>query len=138
MLFKNHAYQKNSTRLFNICRDLIRKYERHDMNPSCEGSVMELIERRVYDAKDELSTWKDSEVDYIMVAHSQIVSATFDLLVSGKFHLYYGVLNPMSCASNMIDVYDSCMEWAFNNHQIDDDTRKEQRELLNTGISEIG
>jgi hypothetical protein len=97
-----------------------------------------LIKSRVLNAKDEISNWKDYDTDYIQIAHTMLAHATFDLLASGKYHLYRGMLNPMSCAENMMDVYKASMEYAFKKNFIDEQTQKEQFEFLMKCISEVG
>ncbi len=99
---------------------------------------MELIKSRVLVAKDEVSEWKDYDTDYITIAHTMMAHATFDLLASGKYHLYAGMLNPMSCASNLMDVYKACMEYGVMHNMLDEETRQEQYDYLLKCISEVG
>lgn len=138
MFFANRNYKKNSNRLLNICKELIQKYQTNDCNPSCEYDLLELINSRVLAAKKEVAEWKDSDTDYIEIAHTMLAHATFDLLASGKYHIYTGVLNPMSCAENLMDVYKASMEYGIKIHMIDEETRIEQYEYLLRCISEVG
>ncbi len=137
-LFANRNFKKNSTRLLNICNDLIKKYQTNTLKPSCHTDLMELISRRVIAAKAEIAEWKDYDTDYIRIAHAMLAHATFDLLTSGKYHIFTGVLNPMSCANNLLDVYKASMDYAIKINMIDEETRKEQYEFLISQISEVG
>lgn len=138
MLFTNRNYKKNSTRLLNICKELIEKYQTNDSKPSCEYDLLELIRSRVLAAKAEIIEWKDSDVDYINIAHTMLAHATFDLLASGRYHIYAGVLNPMSCADNLMDVYKASMAYGIKINMLDEETRKEQYKYLLQCISEVG
>ena len=138
MFLKNIKYRKNAQRLRNICSDLINNYEKQEFKPSCHDDIMKLINGRILSAKEEISTWEDYDTDYITIAHSLLANAAFDLLVSGKYHIYYGMLNPMSCSDNLFDVYKMCMQYAEDKHEIDPDTRKEQYQLLLQCIAEAG
>lgn len=138
MFFGNRNFKKNSTRLLNICEKLIEEYQTNSSKPSCKKDLMELIEERVVAAKDEITEWQDYDTDYIKIAHTMLANITFDLLVSGKYHLYAGFLNPMSCADNLMDVYKASMEYGVKTNLLDEETKKEQYEYLITCISQIG
>lgn len=132
-------YVTNSKRLLNICNDLISEYEdKNNMNPSCREDLIESIKYQVERSKAEISQWKDYDTDYIRVAHTMLANTTFDLLASGKYNLYTGVLNPMKCGSQLLKVYDASMKWAVDRNEIDETTRIEQREYLMKCISQVG
>ena len=138
MFFTNRNYKKNSTRLLNTCKELIKKYQTNDCKPSCEYDLLELIKSQVSAAKEEIIYWKDNDTDYIKIAHTMLVHATFDLLASGRYHIYTGMLNPMSCADNLMDVYNSSMEYGVKINLLDEETRKEQYKYLLQCISAVG
>lgn len=138
MFFTNRNYEKNSTRLLNICEELIEKYQTNDYKPSCKSDLLELINSRVSVAKAEIIEWKDSDTDYIKIAHTMLAHAAFDLLASGRYHIHTGMLNPMSCADNLMDVYNASMKYGIKINLLDEETRKEQYEYLLQCISEVG
>ena len=139
MFFTNRKFKKNSMRLLNICDELIEKYEGNSgVTMSCKRDLLGQISKAVESGREEIATWKDSEVDYIKVAHTMLAQITFDLLKSGKYHLHAGVLNPMSCANNLMNVYKASMRYAVENHFIDANTREEQYKFLLECISQIG
>ena len=138
MFFANRNYKKNSTRLLNICKELIEKYQKNDCKPSCEYDLLKLISSRLLAAKEEIIEWKDSDTDYIKIANTMLANATFDLLASGRYHIYTGVLNHMSCADNLMDVYKASMEYGIKINMLDEETRKEQYKYLLQCISEVG
>ena len=92
MFFTNRNYKKNSTRLLNICEELIEKYQTNSCKPSCKTDLLDLIGSRVAAAKTEIIEWKDSDTDYIKIAHTMLAHATFDLLASGRYMLVCSIL----------------------------------------------
>ncbi len=136
--FKKEKYKQNSTRLLNTCRLLIKDYESPD-KMSCTTDLMELINKRVLGYSEEIAEWEDSDTDYIKIAHTLLSHGTYDLLTSGKYHMFHGMLNPiMNCSQNLLIVYKRCMQWGVENGVIDEETRKEQLELLITDIQNSG
>lgn len=138
MFFMNRTFKKNSTRLLKICGELIEKYQSNPCAPSSKQDLLQLITSRIHSAKDEVSNWNDYRTDYVKIAHTLLVHATFDLLASGKYHVYAGVLNPMSCAENMMDVYKASMDYAVKRGFIDEDAREEQYKYLISCIANVG
>jgi|GEM_PF-972272 hypothetical protein len=136
--FTGPNYRRNSARLLNICKELIEKYQTNNCKPSAETDLLELIGSRVTASKAEISEWRDSDTDYIKIAHTMLAHATFDLLASGAYHIYSGMLNPMSCADNLMDIYKACMEYGIQTKLLDEKTREEQYEYLLQCISEVG
>ena len=136
-----YRYLINSNRLFNICCDLIDKYEKpgiEKLKRSCKDDLKKYIKDEIKSSKKEISEWKDFDTDYIKIAHSILANLTFNLLSSGKYHIYYGILNPLSCAFNLKLVYRASMNFALTNNIITEEERKEQEKLLKTRISQIG
>lgn len=137
-LFANRKFKKNSTRLLDICESLIEKYQTNTLKPSCHNDLMAIIKTRVFAAKSEISEWEDYDTDYIKIAHTMLAHATFDLLASGRYHIYAGVLNPMSCANNLLDVYKASMEYGIKINLLDEETKKEQYQYLLRRIAAVG
>ena len=138
-MFGNN-YRKNAKRLIDICEHFIDEYESQSTKriPSCKTDLLAEIKARVEADKKDIATWRDYDTDYIKIGHSLLANASFDLLASGHYHIYYGVLNPMKCSACLMAVYNGSMIWAVNKGIIDEDTRKEQYDYLLQCISEIG
>lgn len=137
MLF-NSSFKKNSEYMLNTCSKLIKLYQSHNSSPSCENDLLELVKNKLYSCKKEVSSWNDSKTDYNKLAHTLLANYSFDLLSSGKYHIYAGALNPMSCANNLLDVYNGCMEYGLKMGMFDEGTRKEQYKYLMDCISSVG
>lgn len=137
MFFTNRNYKKNSARLLNICEELIEKYQTNNCIPSCKSDLLERIRSTVISAKAEITEWKDSDTDYIKIANNILAHTAFKLLASGRYHIYAGMLNPMSCAENLMDVYKASREYGVKMNLINEEERKEEYEYLLKCISEI-
>ena len=118
---------------------MISEYEdENDASPSCSEDLMEIIKYQIERSKIEVSHWEDYDTDYIRIAHTMLANSSFDLLASGKYNIYTGVINPMKCGSQLFNVYDRSMEWAVSHKEIDEPTRIEQRNYLMECISKVG
>ena len=138
MFFKSIRTKKNSDRLYKICMDLIEKFENDKTIPSCKSDLGTLIKQRISAAKKEISEWQDCDTDYIEIAHNMLSHAAFDLLVSGEYHLYYGMLNPMNCSSNLMKVYKGTMDYAVKHNLLTGNEREEDYNYLIQRISQVG
>lgn len=138
-MFGNN-YKKNAKRLVGVCEHFIEEYELQSQRtlPSCKSDMLDEIKKRINADKADVATWKDYDTDYIKIAHSLLANVSFDLLASGHYHIYYGVLNPMRCSSCLLAVYNGSMKWAVSNGLIDEETQQEQYDYLLKCISEIG
>jgi hypothetical protein len=138
-MFGNN-YKKNSKRLLEICEHYIEEYEKNSPKSflSCKEDMLHSIRLQIEAEKADVAKWKDYDTNYIEIAHSMLAHTSFDLLASGRYHLYYGILNPMRCTSTLMAVYDGAMEWGVKNGLIDNDTKKEQHDYLIKCISEVG
>lgn len=125
-----------SEELVKTTRDLIKNYQKHTHLPSCEDDIMKIVNAMVRPNKKELDKYPE-KIDIVKVAHSWLSNFSFDLLTSGRYHLQAGTLNPLSCAENLMDVYKASMEYAVKSGEINEETKKEQYELLLKRISEL-
>ena len=135
--------RKNATKLLELCDYIIESYE--EQNPhtaqSCKTDVKIALYPVINANIRELSQWDTlnlTQNDWNRSAHALITQTTFDLLASGKYHLFYGMLNPMNCSVNLMHVYRCCMEYAVKTGQITEEERKEQLDYLVKCISEVG
>lgn len=130
-------FKVNSERLKNIVFDLIDEYE-DNIKPSCKDEIKPILQQQINSDKKDIESWKDYDTDYIKIAHTFLANTTFDLLASGRYHIYAGTLNPMNCSSNLLKVYNNAMEYALSNKHISKEEREEQYNFLMKRIREIG
>ncbi len=129
----------NAMRLLGCCVIAVEKYEKESnvFAPSCVEDITDTLFERFIHAKDEFDEW-DNTVDYEKVAHTMLAQATFDMLASGRYHLYAGILNPLNCSANLMLVYDKAMAYGVKIGMVTPAEKIEQREYLLKCISEVG
>lgn len=119
-------------------RDTIRNYTisfQSNRYPSCESIVMDGIERMIRDSYDEFAEWDDSE-DYNKIALTILYNTSFDIVATGKYHIYYGVLSPIG--KQLQTVCRSSLEKAFALGYIDKEALDDQVSVLTTSVANIG
>lgn len=138
-LIKAITIRKNRKKLIETCTCLIDKYEKCNPQivPSCKPDMENEIRDMINCQKEELATF-NNETNYIEIAHNLISHASFNLLTSGKYHLYAGILNPIGCSSNIMTVFKKTMLYALENKILTQDEVDEETHLLLKGISEVG
>ena len=129
----------NAMKLLGCCLLAVEKYEKEGeiLAPSCADEISDILIERFIRAKDEFDEW-DETINYDKVAHTMLANATFDMLASGRYHLYAGILNPLNCSANLMLVYDKSMSYGVRIGMITKEEKKEQREYLLKCISEVG
>ena len=129
----------NALKLLGCCMTAVEKYEKESdaLAPSCLDDISETLLDIFIRSKDEFDEWDDS-VDFDKVAHTMLANATFDMLASGRYHLYTGMLNPLNCSANLMLVYDKSMAYGVRNGMITAREKEEQRNYLLECISEVG
>lgn len=140
MFFTNSKYKRNAKKLLDACMKYATEYERYNekIAPSCLPDLKESISRQIRAAQQEISEWEDYDTNYDEIAHTMLAHTTFDLLASGRYHLYAGILNPMNCSSNLMTVYKKVMEYGVAHNMLTDDVREEQYRYLISRIMQVG
>ncbi len=71
-------------------------------------------------------------------AYSSIANVAGDLLESGQFHIYRGVLNPTGQGPNLLKLYDSAVEELVNMGAIDLSSAEIERKALRDSMKNVG
>ena len=111
--------------------------EMHDSYPKCEFVLIEEIYKQIDSLKNNAETWK-KDFDYNFLSYKLIYNSAFDLLSSGKFHLYYGVLNPMNESTHLYKICISCLNWYIETSRCTEEQKREQLEILDENIKSVG
>lgn len=129
----------NAMKLLSCCLIAVEEYEKgvNPVVPSCSDDISMVLLEHFVRAKDEFDEWDDS-INFDKIAHTMLANATFDMLASGKYHLYAGILNPMNCSANLMLVYDKSMDYGIRIGMITEKEKAEQRDYLLKCISEVG
>lgn len=119
------------------CEKTIISYE-NDSQPSCKEDLMNAIKEMTHDATSSINKGELPPSRYGEFIHKLLSNCTFDLLASGKYHLYRGMLNPMSCASNLMMVHNKSLEFALQNNMITQKEIEDDSEYLRECIHQVG
>lgn len=138
MSFFKKKDEKNVEKLLNICSELIEEYRQSDIHPSCKPDLMLYVNNIVNASRNEIVQWNIPTTEYITVANKLLAHGSFDLLASGIYHIGRGQLNFMSCAPNLMSVYNKSMEYAVINNLIDKKEKEEQYNYLLERIKQVG
>ena len=138
MSFFKKKDEKNIEKLLTICAELIADYRQSDTHPSCHSDLMAYVNNIVNTSRNEIVQWNISTTEYITVANKLLAHGSFDLLASGRYHIGRGQLNFMSCAPNLMSVYNKSMEYAVSNNLINEKEKEEQYYYLLERIKQVG
>lgn len=131
-------YMMNKKRLLSIVEKLVDKYEKLNLNPSsCKNDLVKSIDVTLTNAKQELSEWEDHDTDYITIAHNQMHMHAADLLSSGRYHVWGGRLDTMSCASNLRLIFDRCLDYFEQRGDLSPEERAQYEDELRQAIRSI-
>lgn len=139
---KSHASKtakENAKHVLSICSGLIDKFEgTSTTKPSCKNDLLKSIEQQLERSYAELETWQDYDTDYLRIAHTMLFHHSFDLLSSGKYHMYTNTLSPFNCGDNMYSVCIRTLEAGVERHYLSVEEKEQQIELLKKNIASVG
>lgn len=129
------AWIKNKKRLENIIDGLIDSAEAEHlhMGPSAKPDICKAVKPRIQAAREEISSWKDYDTDYIRIACVLIQDACFRLLSSGAYS-YGGLLNPATSGPKMRCVHSAMLKLAVENKWMTQDESKQIDHELSVNI----
>ena len=119
------------------CEKTIISYEK-DTIPSCKNDLIEAIKVMTLGAKQEINKGLIPPSMYDEFINKLLANCSFDLLASGKYHIFRGKLNPMSCSANLMSVHNKSIDYALNNNLITQAQKDEDHEYLMECISKVG
>jgi len=70
--------------------------------------------------------------------YSQIGNIAGDMLESGQYHIYRGVLNPMGPGEDLLKMFDETYDELLQMKAIDSDFAQEQKADLRKNIQDVG
>lgn len=132
-LKKDNYYDK----LLSDCEKTIISYETETV-PSCKEDLIEAIKRMTDGAKNDINNGLIPPSQYVEFINKLLSNCSFDLLASGKYHIYRGMLNPMSCSANLMSVHNKSIDYALSNNLITQKQKEQDYSYLMECISNIG
>ena len=128
----------DAARKANLFRDTVRNEIialQKDNMPSCEDLIMKEIDSRIRSQQDEFEEW-ENDIDFYRVSIANLYNITFDMVASGQYHLYRGILNPIGQQLN--HVCRESLKKACNKGYITQEEMHEQFEILSDRIRNVG
>ena len=119
------------------CETTIRRYEKDNV-PSCKNDLIDVIKAMTLGAKSEISKGLIPPQMYDEFINKILANCSFDLLASGRYHIFRGKLNPMSCSANLMTIHNKSIEYALNNNLITQAQKDEDYEYLMECINNVG
>lgn len=109
----------------------------NDSLPNCQELIMEALEIILNNSFEAAKSW-DSSFDYDKHTYMVIYKISYELLLSGRFHIYRGVLNPYDESTHLIGVFRQCLEWMVQKGYIDEDYKIGELQMLWDEIQQVG
>ena len=137
MLFEN-KYKKNLKRFMFYIDEKINKADaKYSTAPSCRSVLLTKIDVVIANSKSQIEKW-NAETDVESLAIKTLYNAAFDILSSGRLHVYRGVLDPSSCANQLVFIVDECLDYYEQHGFASKKQVKDQKEILTENISNVG
>ncbi|KQC08010.1 MAG: hypothetical protein APR62_05540 [Smithella sp. SDB] len=102
--------------------------------------IRDVIEKIIVDNSDSLEliskanrNWTPHEYVY-----AQIVNVAGDMLKSGQYHIYRGVLNPMGPGNDLLKIFNMSFNEMVRMRLVDKDYAKEQKAILKAEMDIVG
>ena len=114
-IFKKNVSKYDS--FIEDCKKAIVTYE-IESSPSCVDDLIEAIKIMTKGAKDDINMGRIPPSQYYILINKLLSNCTFELLISGKYHIYRGTLNSMSCAANLMNVHNKSLDFALKCNMI--------------------
>lgn len=138
MIFKSKG-QKNIEKLRQTMSEILDIFEAQltDYTPSCKNVLIDaslpLLQRSIAEAGE----W-EKDFDYTNTAYCVLYGTAFDLLASGRFHIYRGELNPMNESQHIYKFCIHHLDRATSLGFISEEEKTDQINYLKKCIAEVG
>ena len=137
-MFKPFSWDNYSDKeqFLKICNEIIDSADlAYPTYPSCKEDIMPLINKMANDLTPK--QWKTIP-DIERSAYSIVFNIAFDVAVSGKYHLGYGVVNPISPMLQLKTLVYRCLNYAYQHGEISEEEKEQQHNNFIYGISHAG
>ena len=113
---------------------IIRENQLEEL-PSCEDSVMHIVERVLRHSSQIFLSW-DETVDFDERIHTLLFNITADMLRRGRFHTTLGRLGPDG--QQIFRLARFCLNWEWENGHIPGSLKEEHETRLYERIASTG
>jgi len=109
----------------------------NDALPSCKILLLNSVQPIVDNSIEQSRNW-DENFNYTSMVYKTLYNLCFDLLSTGRFHIYKGILNPLNESQHLLKMLYSCLDYYVDNNYIDKSTKNEQLKILEENIANVG
>lgn len=135
-------YPKEIKELLGELDSLWSKYDSQEFNTleltSCVGILKPLINNQISKDKKKIREVIKMGTSPKIIALTMVANLAGDLAESGQFHLYRGVLNPMTGGEALIKVYNDIIEQLVDIGEITKETGKRNKNQIIENIKTVG
>ena len=137
MFFMKSKAQKNQERFKFYITEIINKANAQFSTPDCTPYLQGGIDRFVQNSKSSFEKW-DANTNVERYAYTALFNVAFDVLRSGKMHIYRGVLNETLPCDKLFFIVDEALKYAVKNGEITEAMAREQKHILRDDIACVG
>ena len=110
----------------------------HKFGYSSFELVRGLVERYTLDNTAEITKSVRNGIPPRTILYAAIANYSGDLIASGQYHMYRGVLNPMGKGGDLLAIFDGSIDEMNNMGAIDDREADEQKSGIREQIKMVG
>ncbi|MBQ5991875.1 MAG: hypothetical protein IJL62_04920 [Clostridia bacterium] len=137
MLFES-KYKKNLRRYLFYIEEMINKADaQFPTSTSCKAVLKPSIDILIEKSKSEIERW-NAKTDVQTLAIKNLYNISFDILSSGRLHVYRGVLDPNSSAKQLQFIVDECLHYYIVHGIASEEQAKDQKDILKENIESVG
>ena len=110
----------------------------HKFDYSCFELVRNLVEKNTLNNSAEITKAIRDGIPPRQILYAAISNFSGDLVSSGQYHIYRGVLNPMDIGGHLLKIFDGSINEMENIGAIDDKEADDQKNDIREQIKKIG
>lgn len=133
---KTFLFYKNARALYHSAECLLREMEGQSY-PFGSKPILECIEQQIKSDLKDIRTYKPG-FDYNYSATVMIENISYDLVGSGKYHIYTGTLNPLGPGRAIRRIHNRILDHAVAKEYLPADEAEEIRDQLSKQIRWVG
>jgi hypothetical protein len=130
----SRLFQSKELREFN---KLLSQLKIEFNNPSFDV-IGERLSKWALDNPKDLKEMMDKDINHELWINGHVANYSGDLVCSGEYHMYRGVLNPVGHGENLLRLFDDSTDFAYNKGEFDKAFADEQKKCVRIGLQQVG
>lgn len=134
-------FNKNQRKMIEIFHSFMTNYKYYEnlgIGKNCYELVFDEFIDELKKNREDIKNWQYNEEEFESYVISTISSICYISLISGKYHIAKGYINPCSYGNSLRTCYKNTMQWALEHGKITVREQEEEEIELNRRIREIG